>query len=163
MKRGLLAELDNVLKMICGSQFCLGETLNQLQSFHRAGRGPIKDHRTLKMHFNVSQTQESPINTKGIQTNSFKNTANGVMCELDMGRTAIRILTDSPLMLTYHYGRILVVVLLPPYFSLSNIVTQGKTTLASILSSWRQGIPNGGKINGRKHGVKLLKACGGFE
>lgn len=43
-----------------------------------------KDHRTLQMHFNVSQTQESPISTKGIQTNSFKNTANGVLCELDM-------------------------------------------------------------------------------
>lgn len=70
------------------------------------------------MHFNISQTQESPINT-----NSFKNTVKGVMCELDMGRTAIRILTDSPLMLTYLYERILVVVLLPPYLSLSNIVT----------------------------------------
>lgn len=37
------------------------------------------------MSSNISQTQELPINTKGIQTNSLGEMVNGVMCELGMG------------------------------------------------------------------------------
>lgn len=37
------------------------------------------------MSFNISQTQELPINTKGIQTNSLGEMVNGMMCELGMG------------------------------------------------------------------------------
>lgn len=94
----------------------------------------MKDHKSLKMSFNISQMQELPINTEGIQTDSLKETVKGVMCELDMEWSARRIITYLPLMLPYYVGlslqdicyeRILVfvLVLLSLCFSLSDIIT----------------------------------------
>lgn len=94
----------------------------------------MKDHKSLKMSFNISQRQELPMNTKGIQTNSLKETVKSVMCELDVEWSAMRIITYSPLMLPFYVGlflqdisyeRILafVLVLLSLCFSLSDIIT----------------------------------------
>lgn len=64
-RKGLLADLDNVLKIICGSKFCLGETLNQLHLFQKTRKVSLKGLKSLKIHFNISQIQELPINSKG--------------------------------------------------------------------------------------------------
>lgn len=90
----------------------------------------MKDHKSLKMSFNISQMQELPMNTKGIQTNSLKETVKGVMCELDMEWSAVRIITYSPLIFPYYAGLSLldiyyerILVLLSLCFSLSDIIT----------------------------------------
>ena len=118
----------------------------------------MKDLKSLKINFNISQTQEIPINTSGIQTYTLEQMVNCVMCEQEWEWSALRVVTDSPLMImlgwpkssfwlfcnilwkileqtlprpVYHFEPLLkdicyeiveVVVIVPPCFSLSNMI-----------------------------------------
>lgn len=45
----------------------------------------MKDPKSLKINFNISQIQELPINAKGIQTNTLEEMVTRVTCERGHG------------------------------------------------------------------------------